>query len=176
VIEILAALDMAQLQFEQVLRRVGDEQWVASHVVAGGNYFVALLQGASKANALELVTALDVLQPDPVSAFVNQQPRLRAAFRAPGALEQVGHHVIADMTGAQLLEDYVAEATVHSWDIARATFTDFELEPQLVEAALAIFEQLAPVFATNGFIAPSVDISADAPVQDRLVALAGRQP
>ena len=187
--EILAALDLAHREFEEALRRVGDDQWalptpctewnvrqVANHVVAAGDYFMALLQGASKEDALERLAAPDVLLPDPVSAFVAQRPELRAAFRAPGALELIGHHVIADMTGAQLLHGCVAETTVHTWDITHATSNDQQLDPELAEVALATFEQLSPIFVANGFAAPSVEISATAPVQARLVALSGRQP
>jgi uncharacterized protein (TIGR03086 family) len=187
--EIFAALDKSHSEFEQALRRVGDDQWtlptpctewtvyqVANHVVAAGDYFVALLQGASKEAALERLVAPDVLQADPVSAFVMQRPRVRAAFSAPGALEKIGHHVISDMTGAQLLHGCVAETTVHTWDIVKATSNDQEIDSQLAEVALATFEQLAPIFVANGFAAPSVDIGADAPVLARLVALSGRQP
>ena len=40
---------------------------------------MALLQGASKQDALQRLAAPDVLQPDPVSAFLAQQPALRVA-------------------------------------------------------------------------------------------------
>jgi uncharacterized protein (TIGR03086 family) len=187
--ELLAALDMAHAQFEQALRRVPDDQWtaptpctdwnvyqVANHVLAGGDYFMALLDGASKEDALDWLLAADVLQPDPVSAFVAQRPRVRAAFTAPGALEKIGHHVLADMTGAQLLHGCVTEAAVHTWDITKATSNDQGMDEQLAKVALATMEQLAPIFVANGFAAPSVEIAPDAPVQARLIALSGRQP
>ena len=187
--DIFVALDVAQEEFEQTLRRVDDDQWdlptpctewnvyqVAHHVVAAGDYFMALLQGASKENALERLLVPDRLQPDPVSAFVAQRPALRASFSAPGALELIGHHVIADMTGAQLLHGCVAETTVHTWDIAHATSNERQFDPQLAELVLATFHQLSPIFVANGFAAPAVDISADEPVQARLIALSGRRP
>src|SRR3954453_21819891 len=187
--DAVAALDVAQQHFEQTLRRVGDEQWelptpcsewsvyqVANHVVAGGDYFMALLQGAWKEDALERLLAPDVLQSDPAAAYVAQRPSLRASFGAPGALERIGHHVIADMTGAQLLHGCVAEATVHAWDIANATSNDDAIDPQRAELVLAIFQQLSPVFVANGFAAAPVVNGEDEPVPARLVALSGRRP
>lgn len=187
--EVFAAFDIAQDEFEQTLRRVGDGQWdlptpcsewnvyqVANHVVAAGDYFMALLEGLSKEDALARLLALDVLQDDPVAAFVAQRPSLRASFTAPGALERIGHHVIADMTGAQLLHGCVAETTVHGWDIANATSNDEAIDPNLAELVLAIFHQLSPIFVANGFAAPAVDIGPDQPVQAQLIALSGREP
>ena len=186
--DIFVALDVAQEEFEQTLRRVGDQQWglptpcsewnvyeVANHVVAAGDYFMALLQGTSKEDALERLLVADVLQPDPVSAFVAQRPSL-ARVQLPDALERIGHHVIADMTGAQLLHGCVAETTVHAWDIANATFNEQQVDPQLAELVFTTFHQLSPIFVANGFAAPAVDISADAPVLARLIALSGRRP
>lgn len=187
--ELLATLDVAQSQFEQALRRVSDDQWraptpctdwtvyqVANHVVAAGDYFIALLEGESKEHALERLLAADVLQPNPVSAFVAKRQRVLAAFSAPGALEKIGHHVLADMTGAQLLHGCITETAVHTWDINKATASDQAIDEQLANVALATMKQLAPIFAANGFAAPSVEIASDAPVQDRLIALSGRQP
>jgi uncharacterized protein (TIGR03086 family) len=187
--DVFSALDMAQSDLDNALRRVGDDQWtlptpcsewsvfeVANHIVAAGDYFMAMLDGASKEGALDRLLAPDVLQPDPVSAFVAQRPALRDAFSAPGALDRIGHWVLGDLTGGQLLHGCVAETTIHTWDINRATGNDQQLDPQLAEIALATVQQLAPIFVANGFAAPSVELPADAPLQHRLVACSGRRP
>ena len=57
-------------------------------------------------------------------AFEAQRPVLRATFDAPGALDRIAHHVVADMTGAQLLRGCVSETAVHTWDISQATSVD----------------------------------------------------
>jgi uncharacterized protein (TIGR03086 family) len=186
--EMFDALDVAQREFDRVLRQVGDDQWglptpcsewsvrdVANHVLGANYYFVALMQGASKDDALEMLSQ-DFLRPDPVSAFEVQRPKVRETFHAPGALERIGHHVVADMTGAQLLRGAVSETAMHTWDIIRATSIEPSLDPGLAEVALGIFQQLAPVLEAHGFTAPSIDIGADAPVQLRMAALVGRKP
>jgi uncharacterized protein (TIGR03086 family) len=136
---------------------------------------MALMDGASKEEALDLL-AQDFLQSDPVAAFGAHRPLLPATFSAPGASERIGHHVVADMTGAQLLRGCVSETAVHTWDIIRATGIEQPLDPQLAAEAYTIFEYLAPIFAANGFTEPSVEIDPDAPIQARMAALAGRRP
>ena len=103
-------------------------------MLGAGAYLMALMDGASKEDALELL-AQDFLQPDPVAAFDAQRPKLRATFSAPGAAERIGHHVIADMTGAQLLRGCVSETAVHTWDIIEAAGIDEPLDPQLAEVS-----------------------------------------
>jgi len=187
--DVFSALDMAQSDLDKALRRVGHDQWtlptpcsewsvyeVANHIVAAGDYFMAMLDGASKEDALERLLAPDVLQPDPVSAFVAQRPALRSAFAGPGAMERTGHWVFGDLTGEQLLHGCVAETTIHTWDITRATGNDQRPDPELAEIALATIRQLAPIFVANGFAAPSIEVAPDAPVQDRLIACSGRRP
>ena len=177
------ALDLAESEFERFLRGVGDDQWglptpcaewdvraVVNHVVAGGNFFIALLEGCSKEEGEQLLLAADALEPDPVAAFVTQRPRFRSVFTAPGALERVGHHVIADMTGAQLLAGRVMDLTLHAWDIADATSDDDRLDPRLVEVALKIYRSFGPGLVANAHAAPSLEVDADASDQARLVA------
>jgi uncharacterized protein (TIGR03086 family) len=183
-----AALDLAHQEFDRALRAVGADQWslptpcaewdvagVANHVLAAGYYLMALLDGVSRNGALELL-GQDYAKGDPLSAFTAQRPAVRTAFAAPGALEAVGHHVVADMTGAQLLRGAISETAVHAWDIMRATGTEPPLDPELAEVALEIMGVLAPVFTEWGFTAPSAEIGPDAPVQARMAAMAGRQP
>src|SRR3954454_20851346 len=165
------SLDLAESEFERVLRAVGDDQWglptpctewdvrgVAVHVVAAGNFFAALLAGCSREEGVRQLLATDVLEPDPVSAFVAQRPIVRAAFTAPGALERVCHHALGDMTGTQLLAGRVIDLTLHAWDIADATRDDVQLDPQLVEVALKIYRPTGPILVANGHAAPGIEI------------------
>lgn len=184
-----AALDLAHDALEAALRGVAADQWsrptacaewdvrqVANHIVAAGDYLMALLRGVPREEALGFLLVADVLGPDPVGAFVAQRPKVRAAYHAPGALTVIGHHVITDMTGEQLLGGCIVETAVHALDIARATATDLVLDPALAATALGVAEVIGPVFAAHGFAAPAVEVAPSAPAQDRLLAVLGRQP
>ncbi|MEA2527630.1 MAG: hypothetical protein QOF73_4857, partial [Thermomicrobiales bacterium] len=68
------------------------------------------------------------------------------------------------------------EVVVHGWDLAKATGLPFELPEETV---LACYEHVAaflvepPVPELWG---ASVEVSAGAPLMDRLVGIAGRRP
>ncbi|MEE2035508.1 TIGR03086 family protein, partial [Rhodococcus sp. CC-R104] len=65
---------------------------------------------------------------------------------------------------------------VHTWDLARAVGADDRLDSALVEAVWAEIEPQRDMLAASGLFAAPVPISDDAPVQDRLIALTGRDP
>jgi uncharacterized protein (TIGR03086 family) len=67
-----------------------------------------------------------------------------------------------------------ADLTVHSWDLARASDGDTELDRELVTAALVFAEQL-PEDGVPGVFDPPLEISAAADPQTRLLARFGRK-
>ncbi|MEA3213883.1 MAG: hypothetical protein QOJ19_39 [Acidimicrobiia bacterium] len=189
VIEVFEGVDLAHHEFERILRQVGPNQWnlptactkwsvyqVANHVVAAGMMFTACLQGCSKDVAVELVEAVDVLQPDPVTAFTDQVRALRKEFESSGALDRICHHAVADMKGIHLLRARVFDVTLHAWDIAHAISADEQLDLRLTALALKLYEPFAAPLVASGHAAPSIEISPGAPVQARLIALSGRRP
>jgi uncharacterized protein (TIGR03086 family) len=80
------------------------------------------------------------------------------------------------MPAREILAARIFEATVHTWDLARAIGFDERLDERLVTITLRVFEWLAelPGFAEM-FEAPS-SLAEDAPLQARLLHLAGREP
>lgn len=66
---------------------------------------------------------------------------------------------------------------VHSWDLAVATGQDRALDPDLVDACVAMFVPEMPERGrAGGLVGPAVPVAADAPAQDRLLAAMGRTP
>lgn len=70
----------------------------------------------------------------------------------------------------------LTEMVVHGWDLAAAIGADFELPEATVLACydhVSVFVPNAPV---EGLWGPPVEVPADAPLLDRLVAVTGRNP
>lgn len=70
------------------------------------------------------------------------------------------------------------EVVLHGWDIAVASGQRFSCEPQLVEAA---YQFVQPTAAQNpggtpGLFGPPVSVAEEAPLFDRLLGAAGRDP
>ncbi|NLU83758.1 TIGR03086 family metal-binding protein [Rhodococcus sp. HNM0569] len=86
------------------------------------------------------------------------------------------HLSFGDFRADYYLRQQTSDLTIHAWDLARATGTDDTLDATLVQA---VWEDLAPqrdMLAASGLFAAPVDVPESAPVQDRLVALTGRDP
>lgn len=78
----------------------------------------------------------------------------------------------ADVMGVIALD----EIAVHGWDLARATGQQFECDSESTEALFALLSQPADGDGDNGLFGPVVRVSADAPLFDRVLGLAGRDP
>ena len=74
------------------------------------------------------------------------------------------------------LKEQVADVTIHSWDMARATGSDEHLDDELVEATWTIFEPQRETLAAAGLYNEPIGMDEDAPLQLRLLAITGRDP
>jgi len=135
-----------------------------------------VLRGGSREDA-KAVFASDQLGDDPVNAFVNGADALAAAFAEPGALQRTCHHPAMDMSGADLLGFRVGDYVLHGWDLARGLVVDDSLDPELVEVLWVNMSPMAAGLGATGMFGAgaSGSVSADAPLQDRLLDLVGRR-
>lgn len=101
-----------------------------------------------------------------------------AAMRQPGALEKTYRMPWGETPGQILASLLFMETMIHTWDLAKATGQDTNLDPELCAAALAMGREMLTAALRNpeqGF-GPEVTVAADAPVCDRFAAFFGRQP
>jgi uncharacterized protein (TIGR03086 family) len=104
---------------------------------------------------------------------------LGQAWQEPGAW--LGMTRIAGMdTPAETVGLVLAdELAVHGWDVARATRQPYTCEPDVLEAARQFLEMFASPDAPSGPevpFGPATVLLPEAPLLDRVVALAGRDP
>jgi uncharacterized protein (TIGR03086 family) len=104
---------------------------------------------------------------------------LGLAWQEPGAW--LGMTRIAGMdTPAETVGLVLAdELAVHGWDVARATRQPYTCEPYVLEAARQFLEMFASPDAPSGPevpFGPATVLLPEAPLLDRVVALAGRDP
>ena len=184
----LDALTLATSEMQRRLDAVADEQWTADtpcdgwdvtdvvrHVVGGNRMAVALLGGCSRDEAMELLHHTE-LGDDPAVAFRDAAAAQLAAFAEPGALLRECHHPMGDMSGEQIIGFRTGDLTMHGWDIARATGADEAIPIELVEVVWESLQPVAPFIGQIGLFGggPSGDVGEDAPLQDRMLDLAGR--
>lgn len=74
------------------------------------------------------------------------------------------------------LRQQTADVTIHAWDLARATGSDETLDAVLVEAVWSDLDEQRAMLAESGLFDAPVAVPEDASLQDRLIALTGRDP
>ena len=119
----------------------------------------------------------DMLGDDPPMAFRDSADAVVAAWRRPGAVEQVCHLPFADLPGAAAMRIHFKDVVTHTWDLARATGQDEDIDPELASEALEISRAVVnDELRELGAFAPAVDVGDDAPVHHQLVGFLGRTP
>ncbi|NUU24148.1 MAG: TIGR03086 family protein [Streptomycetaceae bacterium] len=102
---------------------------------------------------------------------------LADAWRDPAAWE--GMTQAGGVTFPAAIAGRVAlnEGVVHGWDLARATGQDYPADPASLESCHALLAPSADADAeTRGPFGPVVAVPSDAPLLDRVIGLAGREP
>jgi uncharacterized protein (TIGR03086 family) len=119
------------------------------------------------------------LDPNWRAVLPQRLDELVEAWRDPaawvGMTEAGGVAMPADMMGTVALDELV----LHGWDLARATGQPFTCDPVSAAAVLAFTRASArPEQAASraGLFGPVVDVPEDAPVLDRALGFAGRDP
>ena len=81
------------------------------------------------------------------------------------------------ISGAGLASYTVVEIVVHSWDLAVATDQAIRPTDSLATLVLGLASEFdEATLRAPGMMAPAVDVPAEAPAMDRLVAFLGRDP
>jgi uncharacterized protein (TIGR03086 family) len=103
---------------------------------------------------------------------------LRAAWSDDAVLDRVLRLPWGEVPGRGAALAYVQELTTHAWDLATALGRADVLDPGLAELALVAAQRFLPAQPRGGGVPfePPVEVAADAPVYDRLVAWLGREP
>jgi uncharacterized protein (TIGR03086 family) len=85
-------------------------------------------------------------------------------------------HEAGDSASPQAMDWQTAELAIHTWDLAKATGQSTDLDPQVAQRGLDFMgSALTPDNRGEAF-GPAVTLPEEAPVYDRLVAFAGRDP
>jgi uncharacterized protein (TIGR03086 family) len=102
---------------------------------------------------------------------------LAEAWRQPGAWTGMTRIAGGDSPAEVVGMVAADELVVHGWDVARATGQPYDAEPELVEASRSFLVMFASPDALAGpdvAFGPSREVPGDAPLLDRVLALAGR--
>jgi uncharacterized protein (TIGR03086 family) len=187
----LVLLSRALDQTGEVLANIRDDQltlptpcgsWdvrrLAAHVVTGIETFAVRASGGTP----DWKSQDEDLPEDWRQEFGKRADHLLDLWRQAGDLSgTVELPGMGEVPARFPIDQQIAELAVHGWDLATATGQTGVLDPEIAEVALAFASQaLRPEFrgdeASGKAIGHEVEVPADAPSYDRLVAFFGRDP
>jgi uncharacterized protein (TIGR03086 family) len=67
------------------------------------------------------------------------------------------------------------DVLIHGWDVATSTGQDTALDPELVEACIAVIEPQLDMLVGSGAFGTPLEVPDDADSQTRLLAMLGRR-
>jgi uncharacterized protein (TIGR03086 family) len=189
--DVIELFPLAVATFSERVDAIDESQWSAPtpcddwavadlvrHLVDEHRWASPLLHGRDLEAAGRIVAAARTL-PDDGGVGANAAQEWREAsvasldvVREPGA----GEREVALSRGATPAEQYLTEMifdlTVHSWDLQQAIGFTGELPAELVAFSMPMADEVGGGQLFKG----SVEVDADAPAVDRLVARTGRDP
>jgi uncharacterized protein (TIGR03086 family) len=151
-----------------------DVRELVAHLVVEQLWVGAMLEGETVADVGDRFDG-DQLGDDPVGAWDRAVGTAVAAFGAPGALDRTVHLSYGDAPALHYGREMAVDATVHTWDLARAIGADEHLDPDLVAVAREVVEANFDALAQSGLFAPPIDVAPDVDPQTALLARLGRR-
>jgi uncharacterized protein (TIGR03086 family) len=158
--------------------REWDVRALLNHITGGAEMFAVCVEDGSIADErLGELLGGDNLGTDFKASFQTAAKRALAAFQRPGADETIVKLPFGEMPAGIAMQIAVFDLTVHAWDLAKATGQSTALAPDVLEPALEVGRtMIAPEMRAGGMFGAEVPVADDAPLQDQLAAVAGRQP
>ncbi|MEV4636850.1 TIGR03086 family metal-binding protein [Actinoplanes sp. NPDC049548] len=149
-----------------------------AHMVAQHRGFAAAAEGRGADREIWVPKPLG---PEPLSEYAEAAETVISAFAAPGRLDAPFHLPeigARPIPGRLAIAFHFVDYVVHGWDVARTIGVPYELDDDLLAAALPIAEGVpddAGRLAPGAAFAPSVPDPGTGPL-DRILALLGRHP
>jgi uncharacterized protein (TIGR03086 family) len=117
----------------------------------------------------------DLLGADPKASFKAIADKACAAARSAN-LDQVTHLSYGDYPASKYFKHITLFRALRAYEIAKVIGVDETLAPDLVQGLWDEVYPEAEQWRAMGVFGPKVEVPEDAPLQDRLLGLTGRQP
>ena len=114
---------------------------------------------------------------DPAAAWAEARDAMQALLDDPARAGKSYEGMFGQTTLEKTVDTFIGlDLIVPAWDIARATGQEEIMPPDDVHELYAQVQQMGDMLRTSGVCGPAVEVPEDAPAQDRLLGLLGRQP
>jgi len=148
--------------------------WTARDVV---RHLVEWVPSFFSRAGIELAVSVSV-DDDPAKAWAQLRDALQSQLDDPASgeseidIEPVGRHTVA----AAIEQFVTADIVVHTWDLAKATGLDATIDHEMAARMVPGMAGIGDMLVASGQYRPAVPVPDDASVEDKLIALTGRDP
>lgn len=118
----------------------------------------------------------DLLSDNPKESFATIVNKATAAVRDNYDVERTVHYTYGDYPADEALGHAIIFRGLRAHSLAEVIGVNSDLPEALVQGLWDVVEPQAESLREMGVFGPEVDVPADAPLQDRLLGLTGRQP
>jgi uncharacterized protein (TIGR03086 family) len=172
--------------FDDVVRLVPAERWdapspcegwtardVVGHVIGVQRYVETLARG-TQATINPWEDPGSIAGADPPAAWSRLRDDVLEALDHPGVIDRVVDTFRGPEPVDAALAWNVVDTLAHTWDLARAAGIDLELDPELVEHALAETASISQPLRDAGWFGTEAETPPDATPTQRFLAVCGR--
>jgi uncharacterized protein (TIGR03086 family) len=151
------------------------EGWIARDIV---KHLVEWVPPFLNTGAGLVLTAGPDVAIDPSGAWRHLNDQIIAVLSAPDIdMRTFDHPQAGQHPLSQAIERFIlGDVLIHTWDLARATGQNENLDPDMVNEMLGGMEAIADILVQSGHYGPRTATSATADNQTKLLALTGRNP
>ncbi|MCM2422887.1 TIGR03086 family metal-binding protein [Streptomyces sp. RKAG293] len=143
------------------------------HLVSENQGFASAVQGGTD----RAVWTGGTLDPDPIQAFAASAALVTEAFAADDVLGRtVEVREFGVLPGKVAVMMHVIDTVAHSWDVASTLGQVWELDDDLVGAALEMLLKFPLTRGPGQAFGEEIAVSGEASVADRFLAFTGRDP
>jgi uncharacterized protein (TIGR03086 family) len=149
------------------------EGWVARDVV---EHVLGALQSFLGRYDVEVPPGPPV-ESDPLGAWTVGRDAAQSALDDPEVAGRVVDTPMGSMSFEQMVGSFgVGDVVVHTWDLARATGLDEQLDPDEVHRLLEMMTERDEMMRQGTAFGPKVPVPDDADEQTKLIGFTGRDP
>ena len=148
-------------------------QALINHNIKVSQFFNSILTGADGVNPMEVNVPLP--SEGAAAAFEAATSGLLTTAKATD-LEKVVEAPFGSMPAGQLLMIPFGDMLIHKWDLAKATEQNTSLDSGLAEVCYHLITHLLEGGRDPNNFAEAKSVSASDSIQDKLLAMSGRQP
>lgn len=148
-------------------------QALINHNIKVSQFFNSIFTGTGGVNPMEVNVPLPA--EGAAAAFEAATSGLLATAKTTD-LEKMVEAPFGTMPAGQILMIPFGDMLIHQWDLAKATGQDTSLDSGLADVCYQLLQRLLESGRDPNNFAEAVSVASSASVQDKLLALTGRQP